>query len=48
LPPKRSFAGIGPVKRRGDHGPFEAGQDKVYSVISIEEWETTRIALDED
>ena len=38
----------GPMKRHGDHGPFEAEQDKVHSMIFIEEWETTRIALDED
>jgi hypothetical protein len=36
------------LKRHGDHGPFEAEQDKVHSMIFIEEWETTRIALDED
>jgi hypothetical protein len=45
---KRSFVAIGQVKRHGDHGPFEAEQDKVHSMIFIAEWETTRIALDED
>jgi hypothetical protein len=35
LCPKRPFATIGPVKRHGDHGPFEAEQEKVHSMIFI-------------